>query len=105
MCSTDSQVALYWISGEGREWKQFVQNRMIEIRRLVPHVRWRHCPGTQNPADIPVARRRSNSGSMAPRDLFNLTFVDDLPNECLKAKEKTTTSLLSMKEPDLVEFE
>ena len=27
VCSTDSQVALFWICGENREWKQFVQNR------------------------------------------------------------------------------
>ena len=32
-------------------------------------------------------------------------FSDDPPNECMKAKEKATTSLLSTKEPDLVEFE
>lgn len=33
---SDSEVALCWIRGEDREWKQFVQNRVCEIRSLVP---------------------------------------------------------------------
>ena len=52
LCYTDSQVALYWISS-GKEWKQFVQNRVDEIRRLVPMERWIHCKGSHNPADLP----------------------------------------------------
>ena len=49
-CHTDSQVILYWITGKDKEWKQFVQNRVIEIRELIPVTSWRHCPGVQNPA-------------------------------------------------------
>ena len=52
-CYTDSQVALFWISGTDKEWKQFVMNRVIEIQSLVPPSCWRYCPGTQNPANIP----------------------------------------------------
>ena len=52
LCYTDSQVALYWISS-GKEWKQFIQNRVDKIRRLVPIERWRHCKGSHNPADLP----------------------------------------------------
>ena len=118
VCNTDSQVALHWISGEAREWKQFVQNRVIEIRKLVPHSRWRHCPGTQNPADIPsrgvsVVEFKEKEqlwlhGPKGPVQYDICKFSDDPSNECLvemKAKEKATTSLLSTKEPDLVEFE
>ena len=52
-CFTDSQVALYWITDLGKEWKPFVQNRVNEIREAVPVSSWSHCPGLLNPADIP----------------------------------------------------
>ena len=35
-CWTDSEVALHWIRGESRKWKQFLQNRALEIRSLIP---------------------------------------------------------------------
>lgn len=52
-CYTDSKVALYWIRGCEKEWKQFVENRINTIRALVLSHCWRHCPGKENPADIP----------------------------------------------------
>ena len=51
-CGSDSEVALFWIRGEDREWKQFVQNRVCEIRSLVPLNAWGHCSSKEKPADI-----------------------------------------------------
>ena len=53
MCFTDSQVTLFWVRGVDKDWKPFVQNRVEEIRRLVPVQCWSHCPGKDNLADIP----------------------------------------------------
>ena len=52
-CFTDSKVALCWICGVDKDWKLFVQNRVAEIRRLLPPDCWRHCQGRDNPTDIP----------------------------------------------------
>ena len=49
---TDSQVALCWIKGVTKQWKQFVENRIQEIHRLVPANCWKHCHRGDNPADI-----------------------------------------------------
>jgi len=52
-CFTDSKVVLFWIKGEGKQWKQFVHNRVTEIRALVPAAQhWLHCVGRDNPADL-----------------------------------------------------
>ena len=39
-CFADSKVALCWIRELEREWKPFVQNRVNEIRKLVPTECW-----------------------------------------------------------------
>ena len=53
MCFSDSKVSLFWIKGTNHEWKQFVENRVSNIRSLVQPQHWKHCPGAENPADIP----------------------------------------------------
>ena len=52
-CYTDSKIVLYWIRGNDKEWKQFVENRVREIRTLIPAKCWHHCCGDLNPADLP----------------------------------------------------
>ncbi|XP_049523124.1 uncharacterized protein LOC119452753 [Dermacentor silvarum] len=49
---TDSSVALCWIQSTATKWKQFVYNRVNEIRQVTDPDQWHHCPGTQNPADL-----------------------------------------------------
>ena len=51
----DSKTAICWIQNRG-EWKQFVRHRVNEILRLSNKEEWRHCPGEENPADIPEER-------------------------------------------------
>ena len=62
VCYTDSRVALWWIRGVNREWKQLVENHVISILSLVLYQHWRHCPGVSNLADIP-------SKEMSPQEL------------------------------------
>ena len=49
---TDSVIPLSWIRNNDKEYKQFVENRVNEIRRNAPPERWRYCPTSENPADI-----------------------------------------------------
>ena len=118
-CWTDSRVTLCWIKGEEREWKQFVQNRVDEIRTLVPASRWQHCNGKDNPADIPSRGSSPLELSQCPlwmegpkwltsitedtKSVFNSTHV---PEECLaevraeeKVKCQTSSLFLSATEP------
>ena len=93
VCYSDSQVVIYWVKGQERMWKPFVENRVKEIRDLVPVTCWRHCPGRDNPADIP-------SRGLKPMELISnalwwygpswLTVSDreevlpgEMPEECI----------------------
>ena len=49
---TDSLTTLCWIKNN-KSWKQYIQNRVNEIRELNNKQQWRHCPGHPNPADLP----------------------------------------------------
>ena len=49
---SDSTVVLSWIRNSKKEYKQFVENRLREIRRIAPTELWKYVPTKQNPADI-----------------------------------------------------
>ncbi|XP_028414386.1 uncharacterized protein LOC114537537 [Dendronephthya gigantea] len=49
---TDSTTVLCWIRNQ-KSWKQYVNQRVNEIRKLTDKESWNHCPGAMNPADIP----------------------------------------------------
>ena len=67
-CWSDSEVALCWIRGIDKEWEQFVQNRVQEIRSLLPVESWRYCPTDSNPTDVPS--RGMNSSQLAGNTLW-----------------------------------
>ena len=48
----DSMTTLCWIRND-KHWKQYVQHRVNEVRKLSSKSAWRYCPGAQNPADQP----------------------------------------------------
>ena len=48
----DSLVVLHWIRNQ-KAWKQYVHNRVEEIRGLTSVGDWNFCPGELNSADLP----------------------------------------------------
>ena len=79
-CWSDSQIALWWIWGVNKEFKQFVQNRVMEIRRLVKPAHWDYCPSDNNPADI------CSRGSLASKLVANRLWWNG-PEFLLKDKD------------------
>ena len=55
----DSKTVLYWIRNT-KPWKQYVLTRVKEIRECTAQDSWRHCPGVQNPADLPSRGMNAN---------------------------------------------
>ena len=49
---TDSLTVLCWVRNN-KLWKQYVKNRVEEIRTLTDAECWRYSPGSENPADLP----------------------------------------------------
>ena len=48
---TDSQIVIHWLNSE-KKLKQFISNRVMEIRNICPAKCWRYCPSADNPADL-----------------------------------------------------
>ena len=48
MLRSDLEIALYWIRGLRKEWKQWVENRVKKIRSLVGTECWLFVPGEVN---------------------------------------------------------
>ena len=65
---TDSQIVWWWINGESKLLRQFVQNRVQKIRSLWSKEHWRYCPSELNPGDI--ASRGAKSSVIASSDLW-----------------------------------
>ena len=50
-CWTDSKVTLSWIKST-KEFRTFVQNRVLQIRKNVVQGSWYYCSSQDNPADV-----------------------------------------------------
>ena len=48
----DSTAAFCWIRHD-KPWKQYIQSRIQEIRKIVPEAPWKHCSADKDPADLP----------------------------------------------------
>ena len=114
-CWTDSISALYWILGGDKEWKIFVENRVQEIRKLVNPNLWSHCPGKENPADVPTRNYDVTKLQMIdlwwsgpdwlkedPGNWPNVDRQDEMLQECQEeirknnvSQEKSSTVLLA----------
>ena len=84
-CFADSKVSYHWITVRNKVWKPFVQNRVNEIRRVVPATQWHHCPGKDNPADLPSSGLtfaesiNSKLWFQGPQWLQELTLPEQIP--------------------------
>lgn len=114
-CWTDSYTVLCWIKND-RPWRQYVQHRVNEIRKLTHKNTWRFCPGTMNPADI--ASRSCSGHELVEQELwwggpgFLRNSSEGWPNlptqyeseaadeEIVKNPSVTTHSLVSLSERD-----
>ena len=102
---TDSQATLYWIKGQNKTWKPFVQTRVNKIRSLSCINNWRYCPGDGNPADIPSRGCEPNQLMENPTWLngpqwllsgenYYKEVIVSMPEECqLEQKGEDTSSL------------
>ena len=53
LCLTNSAITFARIQNEKKQYKQFVQNLVREIRELTKMDMWYHLPGKENIADLP----------------------------------------------------
>ncbi|GBN75964.1 hypothetical protein AVEN_139256-1 [Araneus ventricosus] len=88
---TDSTVALSWIRGDPNRWKTFVCNRTTEILHYTTPSQWRHCPGSQNPAD-------HISRGISPTELSSLDIWWDGPDWLSQHPDNWPTESDSLKE-------
>ena len=78
---SDSQIVIHWLSSN-KDLKQFVKNRVIEIRESTRNATWNYCPSSDNPADL--LTRGVRTDALIASELWNngptwLTNQDSWP--------------------------
>ena len=103
VCWLDSEIALWWITKTDKEFKPFVQNRVVEIRKLTTPDVWRHVSTDQNPADIAsrgckASRLKDNKTWWEGRDFLKKSS-DCWPNRKEFGAKNFETNVLSEIKP------
>ena len=53
-CWSNFEAALRWINGKGKSWRPWVENRVVNMKKVADRDNWFHVEGVHNPADIPT---------------------------------------------------
>ncbi len=80
LCWSDSEVALSWIRGKEKSWKPWVENRVVEIRKVVDRSGWRYVKTELNPADVPTRMRSDICASFTGCWFMGPSFLSSLEN-------------------------
>ena len=51
-CWTGTELALCWIKGKKKCWWSWVENQVVDIRKVADRERWFHVSPVLNPSDI-----------------------------------------------------
>ena len=86
-CWSDSLDSLFWIKGENKTWKPFIENRVIKIRKIVHPSKWRFCPGNKTQ---PIYHHVG----YAPQNFIVIFSVTGLRDQLLFAKMKVVGQLI-----------
>jgi hypothetical protein len=107
---SDSSNVLYWIAGE-KIWNNYITKRLDEIHSLSRKEQWYHCPGEDNPADLPtrgITMEHLSASSKwfhGPSWLAEITYTPNrkiklLPSqECLLEERKLTHAHITIEVP------
>ena len=104
---TDSTISLYRIKGVDKEFKQFVQNRVTEIRDKSDVDDWYYVPTKLNPSDLPsrgCLLSELNSNKMwvnGPEFIMNtdvevFEFRHDVPDSEIKGQSMLSTDMITL---------
>ena len=106
LCWSDSEIALCWIKGKEKDWKPWVENRAVKVRKVIERDKWFHVKSEENPSDFPTRPFESYSEiwEKGPRFLLN-SSINVEPFEChdetllvevMKEKRKSVLESLTL---------
>ena len=90
-CWSDSQIAIWWKKQCGKVWDDCINNRVENIREMVPPSRWFFVPTGLNPADVgtrPVSWENIDLDFWLKGPQFLLSDCKDWPSQTFLLSEK-----------------